>query len=299
MGETITALAGTPEGARLALILALISAFMHASLGALQKGRHDPWISRAAMDVCSAILALPAALFLVPPPSPTIWLFLLGATLIHLWYKLALAVAYERAPYVLVYPVTRGAGVLATVTLASVVFNESYGLVQWAGVALLSGAILALAMANLRGAPMDAGRLTTAVAFAIITGAAVAAYTVYDAYAIRQTPNPFTFIVWFFVVEGVLFPLIVLRRWRRMPDRPAIGPLLQRGVVGAVVAFISFGGVMLATRLDKVGEAAAIRETSIAFSALLGWLALGERLTPTRIGLIGLIAAGALLVEFG
>ena len=29
---------------------------------------------------------------------------------------------------------------------------------------------------------------------------------------------------------------------------------------------------MLATRLDKVGEAAVLRETSIVFAAIIGWL---------------------------
>jgi hypothetical protein len=33
-------------------------------------------------------------------------------------------------------------------------------------------------------------------------------------------------------------------------------------VLGAFVAYFSFGAIMLATRLDKVGEAATLRETS-------------------------------------
>ena len=36
-----------------------------------------------------------------------------------------------------------------------------------------------------------------------------------------------------------------------MEVRPAIAPLLRRGVVGPSVAFASFGSVVLATRLDK------------------------------------------------
>ena len=56
---------------------------------------------------------------------------------------------------------------------------------------------------------------------------------------------------------------------------------------------------MLATYLDKVGEAAALRETSAVFAALIGWLFLKETVGPARTGLMALIAAGAVVVELG
>lgn len=299
MGELIVDLAGTPAGARLALALALISAVMHATLGALQKGRHDPWVSRGVMDLCTGLLAAPFALFVVPWPNAEVWLLLGGVMLIHLGYKVCLAMAYERADFTLVYPLVRGTGVLATVALATVVFGEHYGWRSWAGVALLSGAIIGLAVVNIRSARIAPETLRTALSFALITGAAVAVYTVYDAYGIRRTPDPFTFLAWFFVVEAVLFPLVVRRRIAKAVATGEIGALLRRGFLGALVALISFGGIMLATRLDKVGEAAAVRELSIVFAAILGVLFLGERLNAARLILIALIAAGAMIVEFG
>ena len=63
------------------------------------------------------------------------------------------------------------------------------------------------------------------------------------------------------------------------------------------MAYGSFGSVMLATRLDSVGEAAVLRETSVVFAALIGRLALGERVGPVRLALMSLIAAGAVVVE--
>jgi len=62
---------------------------------------------------------------------------------------------------------------------------------------------------------------------------------------------------------------------------------------------VSFGGVMMATRLDKVGEAAVLRETSPVFAALIGWFILGERVGPRRLVLMALIALGAIIVETG
>jgi drug/metabolite transporter (DMT)-like permease len=56
---------------------------------------------------------------------------------------------------------------------------------------------------------------------------------------------------------------------------------------------------MIATRIDHVGETAALRETSTAFAALIGWLMLGEKVGPLRVGLMGLIAVGAVVMEAG
>ena len=56
---------------------------------------------------------------------------------------------------------------------------------------------------------------------------------------------------------------------------------------------------MLATRLDKVGEAAILRETSVVFAALIGWMVLKEKVGPRRIMLMCLIALGAVIVELG
>ncbi len=299
MSAWILSIEGTELGRQIALFLALISALCHAVFGALQKGRFDPWLTRGAIDACYASMALLPALFLVPRPTPEVWRLLLIAMVIHLIYKLLLAMAYERAAYTVVYPVVRGISPLVTVLFAGVVFGEHFTVAQWSGVVLLSASICALAVYNLGNANMDRSVLQVALGFAVLTGVMVAAYTTFDAYGMRAAEDPFTFLVWFFVFDGVVFPFISLYRYRRMQDPPAVKPLMVRGMIGGLVAFLSFGAVMLATRLDKVGEAAVLRETSVVFAALIGWFILNEQVGPRRLVLMAAIAMGAVIVEFG
>ncbi len=299
MGEWLITIAGTPEGRVLALLLALTSAFAHAVFGALQKGRHDPWLTRGAIDIFYALIALPIALFAFPMPTADIWLLLAGAWVIHTVYKLLMAMAYTRGAYTVVYPVVRGTGPLVTVIFAGLVFGEIFTITQWLGVMLLSGGIFALALWNLRKLTVGRETLVAALGIAFLTGITVAIYTTYDAYGMRATPDPFTFLFWFFVIDGWTFPIIAYVKWQRMAVTPDLGPLLKRGFIGALIAFVSFGSVMVATRLDKVGEAAVLRETSPVFAAVIGWVFLKEHVGPVRALLMAVIAAGAVIVEFG
>lgn len=299
MSDWLVGLEGTAAGQRAALILALTAAVLHAVFGAIQKGRHDPWLTRGAIDAWILVLSLPMALFLVPRPDGWAWVLILGAVPIHFVYKMGIALAYDRAAYTVVYPVVRGTGPLFTVLGAWLIFDETFSGMQWLGVAVLLAGIFGLALYNLIHLTFQRDTLAPALWLAVGTGAMVAVYTTYDAYGIRFTPDPFTFLAWFFFVTAIDFPIIAAWRFRRMTDRPALGPLALRGLIGALVAFGSFGSVMMATRLDKVGEAAVLRETSTVFAAIIGWLVLKETVGPRRIALMALIALGAVIVEFG
>lgn len=298
LSDWLISIEGTPTGHTVALILALTAAFLHAVFGALQKGKHDPWTSRATIDFCIFWFAMPVALFLVPWPQGGEWWLFVGALGIHFVYKLGMAMAFERGAFTVVYPVVRGTGPLFTVIGAGIIFGEQFTLGQWAGVAILLTGIFGLAIYNYIFLTQDRASLTPALALAVFTGLMVAIYTTYDAFGIRTTPDPFTFLAWFFFTTSIDFPLLWL--WRVRSGRtqvPALAPLLQRGAIGAFVAFGSFGSIMMATRLDKVGEAAILRETSTVFAAFIGWIFLKETVGPRRIALMALIAAGAVIVE--
>ncbi len=299
MTDWLISIEGTQTGHQVALVLAIMAAFLHAVFGALQKGRHDPWLTRGAIDINYGLMAAPFALFVVPWPEPHMWPIFAGAWVIHVIYKLLQAWAYTKGAYTVVYPVVRGTGPLFAVIGAYVLFAEVFTPVQWLGVAALLSGIFGLAVYNLRTVVTDRDTLPLALGLAVVTGLFVALYTTYDAYGIRATANPFTFLAWFFMIDGIAIPPIAYMRWRRMADRPAPGPLLQRGFVGGIIAFLSFGAIMMATRLDKVGEAAVLRETSTVFAALIGWLVLKETVGPRRMALMALIAAGAVIVEIG
>jgi drug/metabolite transporter (DMT)-like permease len=160
---------------------------------------------------------------------------------------------------------------------------------------LLAG-IFGLALWNLRTITVDRETLVPAPGLAVATGAFIALYTTYDAWGIRQAADPFTFLAWFFILDNLLMPALAAWRIARLP-LPERRSLLLKGAIGALVAYVSFGSIMLAVKIGNVGEAAVVRETSTVFAARIGWVVLGERTGPRRVALMALIAAGAVAVK--
>ncbi|MEM9329873.1 MAG: DMT family transporter [Pseudomonadota bacterium] len=301
MGEYFVGLAGTATGEKLALILALLSAFAHAVFAALNKHGHDPYLNRGAINVAYSIMAAPFALFVFPLPERFLIPVLFASFVMHLAYEWMQSAAFLKGAFTLVYPIARGTGPLVTAILAIFVFSENLEWGQWAGLVLLSGAIISLAGVNLQEKGVDdhlKQALLPSIVLAIGAGIAVALYTTVDAYGIRITADPFTFLAWFFFLGGFGFPVVAFQRYKKMENKPPLRPLIVRGFTGAFIAFFSFAMLMLATRIGKVSEAAALRETSIIFATAIGVIFFKEKVGASKLGIIGLIALGAILVEF-
>ena len=280
------------------MILALMAGVFHAVFAAMQKGRVDPWVMRGAMDASYGLITLPVALFMVPWPSLHLWLILIGVWAIHTLYKTLQAMAYTRGAYTVVYPIVRGTGPLFAVIGAFLLFGEVFTIGQWMGMGVLLCGIFGLAVYNLRTVTLERETLKMALGLAFCTGLCVALYTTYDAYGIRTAADPFTFLAWFFVIDGWAMPIVSLVYARRKGITLRRQGLWWRGPIGGLLAIVSFGSILMATRLDKVGEAAVLRETSTIFAALIGWFFLKETVGPRRVVLMALIALGAVIVEF-
>jgi len=302
LGEYFVDLAGTQTGEKLALVLALVSAFAHAVFAAINKGGIDPYLNRGSINIFYSLMAAPFALFVFPLPEGFLIPVLALSYLLHLGYEWLQAEAFQRGAFTLVYPIARGTGPLITALLAILVFYETLEFGQWLGLLLLSGAIISLAGVNMTEKGIDAASravLFPSILLALAAGIAVAFYTTVDAYGIRLAVNPFTFLAWFFFLGGFGFPIVAFFRYQQMDPKPALKPLAIRGITGALIAFFSFATLMLATRIGKVSEAAALRETSIIFATGIGILFFKETVSKRKLAVIVLIALGAVLVEFG
>jgi drug/metabolite transporter (DMT)-like permease len=272
-------------GTAAAILSALTQAIAH---GLLKSGR-DKLVIRGLIGLTGAICVLPACLF-VPAPGMQLLPWLAASAAIHAVYQLMLIKAYEASDFAVAYPLARGVAPISTAVLGVVLLNDPMTPVAMAGIALASTGLLLLAATR---HPDIAG-----VMAALCAGLLIAVYTIVDARGVRLAPTPAVFIVYFFLLDGLVMTSIALalRRRRIVALLRAEGPT---GVAAGLVSLATYSLALIALRLLPVGIASTLRETSVLFGVLIARFGLKERIGLRRIMGALLITGGSILAILG
>ena len=276
-----------------ALVLVLVAAASHAAWNALAKRAHDPlafmWFGNLLGGIWLLVWALVE--LRVRPMDPGAWPFVLGSVGLHGAYFYALSRAYAAGDYSLVYPVARGLSVALVPLLALGLLGERLSALGVAGIALvLVGIAVSGRLARPVGARGEpAAGAGTALGWAVLTGLTIAAYSLNDRAGVSRV-HPAVYLAFTGLgLTAVLWlplrrrPGALAREWRANRVAIAIGSVLMLG------AYLL---VLFAFQLSKTGYVVAARETSIAFSALLGSLWLREGRLAPRLAGAAIIVAG-------
>lgn len=269
--------------------LALFAAVLHATWnGFLRTGADRLW-TVTVMSFASTIIALPFALA-QPMPAPAAWTYIVLSACLQVGYSVLLVAAYRHGELGQVYPIVRGS-VPVLVTLGGLSFaGERLGAVQTLGVALVAAGIVSLSFGKGKAG-------TSAVLLALVTGAIIASYATVDAIGVRLAGHSSAYTAWVVLLYGMLLPVsFMLTRGRLAVDFRS--PETWKALAGGVVALVAYGLVVAAFALGPAGPITALRETSVVFAVLIGWLFLGEPLTVRRIIACSVVAAGAICLGY-
>lgn len=280
----------------LAVCLGLFSAVTLAAANMSVKMGSDILVGRAILSTSAAALILPAALFVPAPDTATLGALALAMPA-HFFYQLCLIKALSRADLSLVFPVMRGSAPLLTAFSAMLLLGETLSPLAWAGLAAATAAVIAFALPP-KGARLRDHPDAAALGWALLTAVGVSLYNVTDARGVRIAPDPMTFIVYLFLVDGFFITLTALVL-RRNALRTAIAMKWRYGVAAGALSILSFGAALYAFSLMETAKVSALRETSVVFAALMGAAFLGEGFGRRRIVAALALAAGLVLMQFG
>lgn len=271
----------------------ILSAMTHAVIGAIMKQRDDKLVFRGILGASCGVFALALTPFVAFPPFH-IWIWLgLGAAL-HFAYQLSQVAAFDRGDMGLVYPVMRGLAPALVALFAFLILKESLTSLTMFGLAIVAVSLVAFGWQG-KTAPKG---WQSALGFAVLCGALTALYTVVDAKGIRLSGDHASYLVWFFVIDGIGIAVIVACL-RGQALRAAIKPNLPAGVLAGGLSVISYGSALIAVSMAPVAKLAAIRETSVIFGAILAALWLKESFGLRRILLACSLAFGLMLMQAG
>ena len=267
--------------------LALFAAILHASWNAFLRSGADRFWMMTIMMLAMTIVAIPIAVVL-PLPIAEAWPYLVGSALFQVAYGLLLVAAYRQGELGQVYPIIRGSAPLL-VTLGGLVF---------AGDVLLPLTMLGISLVVLGIMLLSFGRgraSSGSMLYALATGISIAGYSTVDAMGIRISGNLSSYITWVFLLPGILMTAaFVILRGPLHVDLRSRETLKAAG--GGLVSLVAYGVVLVAYSMAPAGPVSALRETSVVFAALIGWLFLGEALSAKRIAACLVVTAGAILI---
>ena len=286
-----------------ALVLVLAAATFHATWNLLAKRVGDGgavfvWLFGSLAMVIYAPLAVVVVLLERPHLGLEALVFMFGSGVLHLGYFVLLQRGYAVGDLSLVYPLARGTGPLLATAAAIVLLGERPGVVALLGIGLIAtGVFLLTAEPGSPGSNRKAG-LGGGVLYGLLTGAFIAAYTIWDKHAVSALLIPPLLQSWVttLVTTGLLTPLALRRRgevlamWREHKVE-ALGV--------AVLSPLSYILVLTALVFTPVSYVAPAREISILIGAAMGARLLAEGDARRRLAAAGVMVLGFVALALG
>ena len=266
------------------------SAFLHALWNALIK----LGTSKVGTMVILSIVEVPIGLAVIAV-SPAIdraaipWVIAAGCT--HFCYKFFLTYAYDRGDLSRVYPIARGAAPMVVALVGAVWLADVVTGPEYLGIITLGAGILLMA----RGV-FTSGEDRKMLPFALGSACATATYTMIDGLGARVSGVPAAYVAWVFVADGTIFTLGMLAlRGRNVV--PTDGRAWRLGALASTASYGAYAVSIWAMTFAPIAVVAALRETSILFAVLIGWLVFGERMTGEKAVAALIIVAGVMLTR--
>lgn len=240
--------------------------------------------------VGNGVVGLVVAAF-YPLPAAAVWPWIIASGLIRCVYYLALGYAYEHGDLSRVYPIARGAAPLFVLVVGGWFLSDVLHPGEVVGIVVLGLGILLMAQGVFRS-----GESRRLLPFAVASAMATAAYSITDGTGARLMGDAAAFVGWALAVTGAFYlPALLALKGRAVlkVDRAA----LVSGVLAGAASYVAYTIVVWAMTRAPVALVAALRETSILFAVLIGWLIFSERMGWGKALAALLIVAGAALTR--
>ncbi|WP_281955858.1 hypothetical protein [Pseudophaeobacter arcticus] len=266
----------------------LSAALLHAVWNAIVKTAVD---RTATLGLVALGHVIPGAVMVVYLPLPELESlgYVALSTLIHFGYFYMLGQAYRHGDLSVVYPIARGI-VPALVALWAMIFvSEFLPLQAWLGIALIG---LGIQLSSWQALKSGVGR--SALLYALGTGVCISLYSLVDGLGVRLSGNTLSYWAWGAFGHIFVAGFIGLRRRRVLAQIPARSWGI--GIAGGLVSMTAYGLVLFAKNFAPLGAVSALRETSVIFAALIGFVFLREGNWIRRLGAAVVMALGVALI---
>jgi drug/metabolite transporter (DMT)-like permease len=285
----------------LALGLVLAAAFLHATWNFFSKRVAGQLPFIFLVCVCASVFWTPFALAVIVLERPHLgWTEIVavgGSAILHLGYFSLLQRGYRVGDFSVVYPLARSTGPAISGLGAILVFGERPTWFGGAGMALIIGGVFILTA----GGKLAMGQVLSArwaVRYGILTGVFIAAYTLWDARAVREVGVHPLLLDWGSNVGRAFLLLPFAGAWR---EEIVVHWTQHKVEIAAVAILGTFAYILVLTAMTftPVSYVAPARETSILIGTLMGMRFLSEGGGVRRIIAAAMMVVGMAALALG
>ncbi|HLL80800.1 MAG TPA: EamA family transporter [Ktedonobacteraceae bacterium] len=281
----------------LALGLLLVAAVMHATWNLLVKRAREKQVFTWLALLIGAICYLPVVVF-NPIDLRAIWPFIVCSALVEAIYYFALISAYQYGDFSLIYPIARGAAPAFLLAWTALFLGERPRLFGVIGIILLVLGLMLVggnAWWELRKQASLRSVSKNGLALALSVALCISIYTTIDGAAVRHV-DPLPYVVVVMSLATILLSPAILRRYGTSAVAKEWRANWPRILMVGIFNLLAYALVLFAYTMMRVSYAGAIREVSVVFAALIGWLYLRETFGALRVAGSVLIFSGILVI---
>ena len=270
------------------IAIILSAALLHAIWNAIVKTAADRTTTLGLVALGQVLPGLVMIIWL-PLPSMQSAPYIMVSTIVHFGYYYLLGRAYQHGDLSVVYPIARGI-VPALVSLwAFILLGEVLSLRVWIGIGLITTGIILSNWGALRS-----GIGKTALLLSLGTGFFISIYSLVDGVGVRLSGNTLSYWAWGAFLHIFIAGFIGWRKRSTLSRLPLNVWLV--GIAGGMVSIIAYGLVLYAKNFAPLGAVSALRETSVIFATLIGFILLKEGNWKRRLGAAVLMTIGIIII---
>ncbi|MDB4655271.1 DMT family transporter [Flavobacteriales bacterium] len=273
-------------------LLVILSALLHASWNFVAKkhaGNYSIiYLSFLFSSIVTGLISIP---FLGDVElNPTLITLLIATGIFHAVYGFVLTFTYKNGDISTLYPILRGTGIGGAVLLSLVILRESLSPVSGLGVFVVISGIAVLSYRRNRKATSAKG-----VFLAFVCGGLIMSYTIFDKVLVTDV-HPMVVLAASQIISVLMFlPYVMMKR--RQELKLTLKTLMKPVLFISIIATGSYFIILYVMQIAPVSRIVAVREASVVFGALTGYIILKEDFSKTRLIGVVLVMLGIILVK--
>ena len=270
-------------------LVVLSAALMHAIWNSVIQSSQNSFLESFNFAVWKIPLTL-LLIILLPIPHHDSWPYIATSICIHFVYTYSLVYTYSKNELTQAYPIFRGSAPLIILLLSYFILKENISSIGWLAVIITSIGIISMSIIG------NKINFKSSISISIVA-IAIVSYSIVDGVGARLSMQSFSYLAWVFFIHWSIYSIFIIKQEGYSSCINHVKNNYIKGMFAGGISFLGYSLILWAMTKAPIPYVAALRETSIIFVGIIGYLFLSEKMTIYKILSLLTIVLGAILLR--